>query len=197
MTEAKLNHRQRRFVEEYVADPNATQAAIRAGYSPRTAYSIGHENLRKPEISSAIEGAREELAERAGVDRDRIVEELRRVGFGDLRDAVEWSGKSLKVRAGADLSPDAARAIREITEIVTEDEDGKKSVRRSVKMHDKLGALRDLAKILGYTSGDVPAGGVGVQYNFNLSGVPTDELRRIDRLIEEAVVPPPGGQGGA
>lgn len=137
-----------------------------------------------------MEGARAELAERAGVDRERIVEELRRVGLSDLRDAVEWSGKSLKVRSSADLPPDAARAIREVTETVTEDEDGNKTVRRSVKMHDKLGALRDLAKILGYSAGDVPPGGVGVQYNFDLSGVPTDELRRVQRLIDGATVPP-------
>ncbi|MDY2987563.1 MAG: terminase small subunit, partial [Peptoniphilus sp.] len=45
-----LNKKQKRFVEEYLIDLNATQAAIRAGYSPSTAYSIGNENLRKPEI---------------------------------------------------------------------------------------------------------------------------------------------------
>lgn len=45
MSPPKLNHRQQRFVDEYVADPNATQAAIRAGYSARTARAIGHENL--------------------------------------------------------------------------------------------------------------------------------------------------------
>ena len=46
--------KQQRFVEEYPVDFNATQAAIRAGYSERTAYSIGQENLNKPEIADAI-----------------------------------------------------------------------------------------------------------------------------------------------
>jgi phage terminase small subunit len=193
MPAAKLTARQRRFVDEYVADPNATQAAIRAGYSARTARAIGHENLTKPDIWAAVEEERAVLAERAGISRERIVEELKRVGFGDLRDAVEWGGKSFTLRDSKDLSPDAARAVREVMEIVTEDEDGNRAVRRSVKMHDKLGALRDLAKILGYanSAGDVPPGGVGVQNNFNLAGMPTNDLRRIERLIDEAVVPPP------
>lgn len=49
-----LRQKQQRFVDEYPVDFNATQAAIRAGYSPKTAYSIGQENLKKPEIAAAI-----------------------------------------------------------------------------------------------------------------------------------------------
>lgn len=51
----RLTPRQQRFVDEYLIDLNATQAAIRAGYSKKTAYAIGHENLSKPEIANAIE----------------------------------------------------------------------------------------------------------------------------------------------
>ncbi|MCA9467070.1 MAG: terminase small subunit, partial [Nitrospira sp.] len=50
-----MTAKQLRFVEEYMVDLNATQAAIRAGYEPRSAYSIGQENLKKPEIQAAIE----------------------------------------------------------------------------------------------------------------------------------------------
>ena len=50
----KLTAKQARFVSEYIIDFNATQAAVRAGYSEKTAYSIGTENLRKPEIEKAI-----------------------------------------------------------------------------------------------------------------------------------------------
>ena len=57
-----MTPKQRAFIAEYLKDFNATQAAIRAGYSPRTAYSIGHENLNKPEISAAID---EEYEKRA------------------------------------------------------------------------------------------------------------------------------------
>lgn len=49
-----MNKRQQKFADEYLIDCNATQAAIRAGYSKKTAYSIGDENLKKPEIKTYI-----------------------------------------------------------------------------------------------------------------------------------------------
>lgn len=55
-----MTHKQSIFVAEYLKDMNATQAAIRAGYSPKTAYSIGQENLKKPEIKRAIKAAMNE-----------------------------------------------------------------------------------------------------------------------------------------
>lgn len=61
---AKLTDKQRTFVAEYLVDLNATQAAIRAGYSVKTAGSIGEENLRKPEIRAAIAEAQAERAEK-------------------------------------------------------------------------------------------------------------------------------------
>ena len=62
-----LTPKQQRFVEEYLIDLNATQAAIRAGYSKHTAHSIGHENLSKPEIVAALAEAR--LSDGRDVDR--------------------------------------------------------------------------------------------------------------------------------
>ena len=189
MTAAKLNHRQRRFVDEYVVDPNATQAAIRAGYSARTARQMGAENLSKPVIAEAVEEARRELAERAGIERGQIIEELKRLARSDIRDSAFWDKTDMTLRNSDDLPPDAARAIREVTETITRTEDAT-TVRRSVKLHDKLGALRDLAKILGMYPKEPQAAGTINQYNFDLSGVPTDELRSIRRLIDGATVPP-------
>lgn len=54
MASAKLNERQRRFCKEYIVDCNATQAAIRAGYSEKTAYSIGQQQLKKIEVQKSI-----------------------------------------------------------------------------------------------------------------------------------------------
>jgi Terminase small subunit len=79
-----LNPRQQRFVAEYLVDLNATQAAIRAGYSPRTAAAIGHENLRKPEIAAAVASARNELTECTEVTIETVVAELARLGFARL-----------------------------------------------------------------------------------------------------------------
>lgn len=63
-----LNAKQQRFVDEYLIDLNATQAAIRAGYSEKTAGSIGQENLTKPEIAKAIDAAQFNRAEQTGID---------------------------------------------------------------------------------------------------------------------------------
>lgn len=77
-----LTARQRAFVTEYAVDRNATQAAIRAGYSPKTAKSIGSENLTKPDIALAIQNTQSAQAERTEIDADwvqaRLVENIER-----------------------------------------------------------------------------------------------------------------------
>jgi phage terminase small subunit len=76
-----LNPRQQRFVEQYLIDPNATEAAIKAGYSPKTAYSIGNENLSKPEIAAAIRAGQQKVSEKAGVTAERIIAEHAKLAF--------------------------------------------------------------------------------------------------------------------
>lgn len=71
-----MTPKQQRFVEEYLIDLNATQAAIRAGYSASTAYSIGDENLRKPEIASAVERAMAERSERTAITADYVLQSI-------------------------------------------------------------------------------------------------------------------------
>lgn len=75
----KLTAMQDIFIQEYLKDLNATQAAIRAGYSENTAYSIGHENLKKPEIAEAIEKALQKRAKRVEVSQDWVLENLKKV----------------------------------------------------------------------------------------------------------------------
>ncbi len=71
-----LTPKQRRFVEEFLVDLNATQAAIRAGYSERTARSIGSENLTKPDIALAIAVKLEEYTREAGITVERVLNYL-------------------------------------------------------------------------------------------------------------------------
>jgi len=71
-----LNAKQTKFVEEYMVDLNATQAAIRAGYSEKSASAIGHENLSKPEIQSELSKRIQERSQRTQVDADWVVENL-------------------------------------------------------------------------------------------------------------------------
>ena len=77
----ELTPKQKRFCEEILVDDNATQAAIRTGYSPRSAYSIGHENLKKPKIQRYISRLRKARNLRTQVTADRILQELAKIGF--------------------------------------------------------------------------------------------------------------------
>ena len=81
MTEKKLTPKQQRFVDEYLIDLNATQAAIRAGYSEKTAGSIGEENLKKPEIQTVIQAAFKSRQQRTELSQDEVLNDLR-----ELRD---------------------------------------------------------------------------------------------------------------
>ena len=76
---ANLTPKQQRFVEEYLIDLNATQAAIRAGYSERTAKSIGQENLTKPDIQKAIQEAQNKLTERTEITQDYVLTNIKKV----------------------------------------------------------------------------------------------------------------------
>lgn len=84
-----LTPKQRRFVTEYCVDENATQAAIRAGYSAETAGVIGWENLQKPYIQEAIKERMEEVAVAASVTPEMIVREWHKIAFSDPNDIVQ------------------------------------------------------------------------------------------------------------
>lgn len=71
-----LTDKQKKFCEEYLIDLNATKAAIRAGYSEATAYSIGSENLRKPEIRAHVENLIDERSKRTLIHADFVIENL-------------------------------------------------------------------------------------------------------------------------
>ena len=90
-----MTEKQKRFCEEYLVDLNETQAAVRAGYSEKTAYSIGSENLKKPEIKKYLQELRLKQSERTGLTADDVINELREIAFTD---GVEISGKE-KIKA--------------------------------------------------------------------------------------------------
>ena len=87
--ELGLTDKQQRFVDEYMVDLNATQAAIRAGYSPNAAAEQGYEHLRKPHIQLAIAEARKKQQERTGITADRVLREIAAVAMADARELVE------------------------------------------------------------------------------------------------------------
>ena len=85
----KLGGKLPRFIEEYIVDLNATQAAIRAGYSKKTAYSIGQENLKKPEVQKAIAEAKKERTKRLGIDADYVLRRLIEIDQMDVLDIMD------------------------------------------------------------------------------------------------------------
>ena len=99
MAEPKLTLKQRRFIEEYLIDFNATQAAIRAGYSEKTAYSVGHENLSKPEIKSEIDRLTTQMTEKAIVTKEMVLQGL----LDEARMYDEGASHSARVSAWAHL----------------------------------------------------------------------------------------------
>ncbi|MCE6007464.1 terminase small subunit [Acinetobacter soli] len=147
-----LRGKQQRFVNEYLVDRNATQAAIRAGYSAKTAYSIGDENLRKPEIQKAIEIGEAEIAERTKITQDKVMKELEKIGFSNMLDYITITNSGDPVTDFSMLTRDQAAAISEIVvEEYTEGrgEDARNVKRTKFKLSDKRAALVDMGKHLG------------------------------------------------
>ena len=106
-----LNPKQERFCLEYLVDLNATQAAIRAGYSERSAKAIGHENLTKPDLAARVSELVGQRNERVKVDADSVLAwlaELAEVDIGDLYD------KRGKLRALHELPQRVRRFVASI-----------------------------------------------------------------------------------
>ena len=146
-----LTPKQAAFVAEYLIDLNATQAAIRAGYSAKTAHSVGAENLTKPEIAAALAVAQQERAERTEITQDRVLEEYAKLAFLDPRRFYDAEGRLIDI---PDLPADVAAAISGMDIAVEKagaDESGNPVFAqvRKIKLADKKGAIDSVARHLG------------------------------------------------
>lgn len=146
MRVAKLTDKQRRFVDEYLIDLNATQAAIRAGYSAKTADQQGSRMLANVKVKQAVAEKQAQRSKRTGVNQDRVVLELAKVAFAKMTDIVDSKG-----RIKEDASPDDLACIESIKYKESDNEYGG-SVEREVKIASKLKALELLGKHLGMWS---------------------------------------------
>lgn len=139
----KLTDKQKKFVEEYLIDLNATQAAIRAGYKPENAQQIGSENLSKLVISNAIAESMAERSRRTGINQDRIVQELARIAFVKITDVVDSDGEINTNASDDDL------ACIESYKVEDSDSVNGSSSKREVKLASKIKALELLGKHVG------------------------------------------------
>lgn len=138
---AKLTAKQQRFVDEYLIDLNATQAAIRAGYSGKTAFSIGTENLRKPLIQKAIQQRKQAREQRTEITQDRVIQELAAIGFSRATDYARIvPGGGVDFVSTDDLTESQKAAVVSIKETQNGTE---------IRLADKLKALELIGKHLG------------------------------------------------
>lgn len=139
-----LTAKQQKFVEEYLIDLNATQAAIRAGYSVKNAGKIGSQLLEKTRIKHAIDKAMAERSRRTGITQDRVLRELAKIAFVNATDVINMDEAT--IRGDANREDTAAIASVRVKTIPTEDGE---ITEREVKICDKLKALELLGKHLG------------------------------------------------
>ena len=139
-----MTPKQKNFVLEYVKDFNATQAATRAGYNkgnPSNNDKTGPRLLQVPEISAAIQEFINKRTEESEITVDRIVNELAKIAFSELSDAMHWTDAGMSFTDSTKLPSKIRGAISEITETITGAGGSKK-----LKLYDKVRALELLGK---------------------------------------------------
>lgn len=157
-TAANLTEKQIKFCENYVIDWNATQAAIRAGYSEKTAGAMGHENLTKPEIQAHIKTLKGKTEEMAGVSKLLIAQELMKIVRGSAASMrKDWA----EVKDWTRLTLDEKSIIAEIEVtnkslvVKSEGEELERDILETkikYKTYDKLKAMEMLNRMFGYNS---------------------------------------------
>lgn len=148
---SKLTAKQQLFCSEYLKDLNATEAAKRAGYSPKTAYSIGHENLKKPEIAAEISARRDELLESNQVDTANVISEISKIAFANMLDYIRVTSAGDPYIDLSQLTRAQAAAIAEVTTedfIVGRGDDARDVRKVRIKLVSKADALEKLCKYL-------------------------------------------------
>lgn len=167
-----LTDKQKRFCDEYLIDLNATQAAIRAGYSEKTAYRTGADNLRKPQIEEYIAKRQKELSRSTEITQERVIKELALIAFSNNADYAHVVEKKMQVEAGGALvdvldkdgKPVMYRTVEPVlTEELTEEQKRALAVIKKgrdgleVKSCDKVKALELLGKHLGIFTDKIEA----------------------------------------
>jgi phage terminase small subunit len=152
MLQSKLTPKKRRFVDEYLCDLNATQAAIRAGYSKKTAKQIGSRLLTYVDIQEAIAKRRDRLSEKLEITAERVLKELALIGFANMQDYMRANADGDPVLDFSQLTREQAAALSEVTVEAFKDgrgEDARDVSKVKFKLSDKRAALVDIGRHLG------------------------------------------------
>lgn len=168
---ARLTEKQKRFADEYLIDLNATQAAKRAGYKDP---NIGRQLITKNNVSEYIGKRREKLQGKTEVTQERVIEELKKIGFAKLTDFLEYKTALRVVDYDANGEPQYDWAML-VNAIDSAEVDGSPIQEVSIskdgtfkfKLYSKLDALEKLARHLGLYEKDNSAGMDAINNNIN------------------------------
>ena len=166
---SNLNEKQKRFADEYLIDLNATQAAIRAGYSPRSAAEQASRLLKNAKVRAYIDERMAELSRRTGVNQERILRELARIAFVNAPDLINMEDATIR----EDATIDDMAAITSVRVKVIPTENGQ-GIEREIRLADKIRALDLLGKRFAmWTERQQIDANFGVQFIDDVGG--TDE----------------------
>ena len=181
MKSDKLTDKQRIFVAEYLIDRNATQAAIKAGYSAKTARSQGQRLLTKVDIKELVDKRLSKLEEKAGLTAERVMREVKAIATSNIMDGLEYNPdtKEFTFKAPDQIPEEFWMAAQEITTFQLPDGSG---LALKIKMHPKLPALKMEYDRHRLTSPDTGATSIGT---IHISVLNERRKRAGMELIEE------------
>ena len=142
---AELNQRQEMFCREYIKDLNGTQAAIRAGYSPRTADRMAYELLKKPEIQAFVLQSKAERVEEVKIDANYVLKRLIEIDEMDVADILDDGGDFLPIRKW----PKTWRTTLSGLDIAIINSSDTETILKKIKWPDKVKNLELLGKHIG------------------------------------------------
>lgn len=158
-----LNPKQQAFVNEYVKDFNGTQAAIRAGYSKKTANEQAAQLLAKLSIQQAVKGFQQKVAQNTEVTVESLILELKKIAFSDVGKYLEPGNEVTDIAA---LPPEVRAAVASVKKTVTEFDGGSKTS-VGFTLHSKLQAIEMLAKHLGFYEKDNKQKGITFKVGYD------------------------------
>ena len=185
----RLTGKQAKFVVEYLKDENATQAAIRAGYSKTVAAELGCENLRKPYVVDAIDDLLDAQQARTLITADKILREYARLGFYDTRKLFDENGSLKRI---VDLDADTQAIIAGIDVVTIGNADRGIGEIAKIRLVDRKGALDSMARHFGLFDDKTTLSVDALLGNLlsAIAGAKTDVLSRVRGDGGE------GGEGG-
>lgn len=147
-----LTDKQQRFVDEYLIDLNATQAAIRTGYSANSAHVTGSRLLSDAKIQAAVAEGRAKLAGKLEITQERILSEMAKIGFSDIRKLFNDTGSLKRVEELDDDAAGCISSIEVVTKRVPGSDENEVEHTAKIKLWDKGSALLNMGKHLGMFS---------------------------------------------